>query len=446
MLGAIGLDDAEESAYRALVALGSAGVVELAERLTLAQEEAVRTLRGLERRGLAARSPARPGQWVAAPPGVALGALLNRHRRELERAERAAALLDKEYRTGSPAAHPALEVVTGEGPVAERFAQLRWGAAEEVCALVAGAVPAPWPPVGDGVVRRVVVERCALPAGPADGPGAGPGLRVAERLPSDLVIADRALAIVPLTSGGAEPAALVVHAGGLLDALMSLFEAVWAAAVPLRPGGATAACPADVPPDAPPDLPDAGHGPDGTDLAILSLLLAGLTDASAARQLELGLRTVQRRVKRLMDLVGVTTRLQLGWHAYERGWVSRPERPRPSGTPVPGASGGPLADAPGPGYGRGTVRTGTPGRTRRADDRLPGGAPRYDGGHRRDRGPQPGRPAGPDAGHAPGPGAGADWLGARTAPASSPSDGTTAPAERISTRPADSGAPGEPSA
>lgn len=48
-----------------------------------------------------------------------------------------------------------------------------------------------------------------------------------------------------------------------------------------------------------------------------------MTDASVAKQLDLGLRTVQRRVKGLMELAGVTTRLQLGWHAYEKGWVSR---------------------------------------------------------------------------------------------------------------------------
>ena len=64
-------------------------------------------------------------------------------------------------------------------------------------------------------------------------------------------------------------------------------------------------------------------GPDATDLEVLSLLLAGLTDASVAKQLGLGLRTVQRRVRRLMELTGVTTRLQLGRHACERGWVSR---------------------------------------------------------------------------------------------------------------------------
>jgi hypothetical protein len=27
-----------------------------------------------------------------------------------------------------------------------------------------------------------------------------------------------------------------------------------------------------------------------------------------------------------MELAEVTTRLQLGWHAYERGWVSRDQR------------------------------------------------------------------------------------------------------------------------
>ncbi|RDG35048.1 helix-turn-helix transcriptional regulator, partial [Streptomyces corynorhini] len=64
-------------------------------------------------------------------------------------------------------------------------------------------------------------------------------------------------------------------------------------------------------------------GPDATDLEILSLLLAGMTDARVAKQLDLGLRTVQRRVRGLMELSGVTTRLQLGWHAYEKDWVAR---------------------------------------------------------------------------------------------------------------------------
>ncbi|GGU86563.1 hypothetical protein GCM10010260_19610 [Streptomyces filipinensis] len=71
------------------------------------------------------------------------------------------------------------------------------------------------------------------------------------------------------------------------------------------------------------DRPATSAGPDATGLEVLSLLLAGLTDASVAEQLDLGLRTVQRRMRRLMELAGVATRLRLGWHAYERGWMTR---------------------------------------------------------------------------------------------------------------------------
>ncbi|GGS67938.1 hypothetical protein GCM10010206_32990 [Streptomyces cinerochromogenes] len=53
----------------------------------------------------------------------------------------------------------------------------------------------------------------------------------------------------------------------------------------------------------------------------------GPTPHGRTEQLDLGLRTVQRRVRRLMELARVTTRLQLGWHARELGWVSR-EDPR----------------------------------------------------------------------------------------------------------------------
>lgn len=69
MLAAIGLDERHEAAYRALVAVGVAEVPELAHRLALDEAEAARVLRRLEQHGLAARSTAAAGRWVAAPPG-----------------------------------------------------------------------------------------------------------------------------------------------------------------------------------------------------------------------------------------------------------------------------------------------------------------------------------------------------------------------------------------
>ncbi|KOV69340.1 helix-turn-helix transcriptional regulator [Streptomyces sp. MMG1121] len=326
MLAAIGLDDTHEAAYRALVSVGAAEVSDLARRLTLGEPDTERALRRLERQGLAAQSPARPGRWVAAPPGVALGALLTQQRHELEKAELAAALLSEEYRAAAaePAVHDLVEVVTGASAVAQRFLQLQLGAADEVCALVTASpvvVPgmeneAEEQAAGRGVRYRVVVERAVLDLPHAlteltAALGRDERVRAVDRVPTKLVVADRSLAMVPLTSTTAEPAALVVHASGLLELLCGLFESVWREALPLRLGGASGVAE---------ERPD---GPDGTDLEVLSLLLAGLTDASVAKQLDLGLRTVQRRVRRLMELAGVTTRLQLGWHAYERGWVTR---------------------------------------------------------------------------------------------------------------------------
>lgn len=328
MLGAIGLDGRQESAYRALIAVGAAEVSDLAHRLGLPESETERALRRLEQQGLAAQSSARTGRWVAAPPGVALGALLTQQRHELEQAELAAALLAEEYRSDAaePAVHDLVEVVTGASAVAHRFHQLQLGATSEVCALVTGKPIAVSGMENEseeqaatrGVSFRVVIERevLALPSGILELSAAlsrDEQCRVVDRVPTKLVVADASLAMVPLTGRGAEPAALVVHASGLLESLMGLFEAVWRDAMPLRLGESGWAHEDPV-------------GPDPTDLEILSLLLAGLTDASVAKQLELGLRTVQRRVKGLMELTGVSTRLQLGWHAYERGWVARTPR------------------------------------------------------------------------------------------------------------------------
>ncbi|MFH9551574.1 helix-turn-helix domain-containing protein [Streptomyces sp. NPDC017435] len=325
MLGAIGLDETHESAYRALVSVGAAEVPDLARRLALGEHDTERALRRLERHGLAAQSSGRPGRWVAAPPGVALGALLTQQRHELEKAELAAALLAEEYRAAAaePAVHDLVEVVTGAAAVAQRFLQIQLGASEEVCALVTGTPVAVTGGENDaeeraaarGVRYRVVLERAVLdqPDGLSEltaALGRDEQVRVVDRVPTKLVVADRSLALVPLSGRSAEPAALVVHASGLLELLTGLFESVWREALPLRLGTAGVA-------------EQAPDGPDAADLEILSLLLAGMTDASAAKQLDLGLRTVQRRVKRLMELTGVTTRLQLGWHAHERGWVAR---------------------------------------------------------------------------------------------------------------------------
>ncbi|MGW4996073.1 helix-turn-helix transcriptional regulator [Streptomyces hydrogenans] len=331
MLGALGLDDTQEAVYRVLVRLGGADPAGLGQRLGIGEAAAAAALGRLEERGLASRPHAGAVRWVPAPPGVALGALLTRQRQVLDGVGRTAALLADAYRSeaAEPAVHDLVEVVTGASAVAHRFLQLQMGAVEELCVLVTGAPVAVAPtenPVEDaavarGVAYRVVLEReaLALPGQLTEltlGLGRRQEVRLAEKVPTKLVVADRALAMVALGGHGAEPSALVIHASGVLDLLMNVFERVWRGALPVqldRGGELVEGEPA---------------GPDATDLRILALLLLGMTDASIGKQLGLGLRTVKRRVKGLMYLADATTRIQLGWRAYELGWIAgRPTAP-----------------------------------------------------------------------------------------------------------------------
>lgn len=330
MLELFGLNERAEHVYRTLLTLGAATQSTLAERLSLPLPLVQNALAGLEANGLAALSAALGDHYVAAPPTIALAPALSQRRHELHEAERAVEALAEEYRrTGSTANGVAdlVEVVSGVSAVRHRFEQIQLGAEQELLALVTDPPVAVRPEenvvesvvVGRGVAHRTVLSRDSLAEGQvmeqmALALGRGQQVRVAESVPTKMIIADRGLAMVPLRALRApgEPAALLVRAPGLLEAMVGLFELCWLQAVPVR-FSSDGRLPVD----------ELGDQPDRTDLQILSLLLAGLTDASVAKQLDLGLRTVQRRVQRLMMLTGVTTRMQLGWHAYEKGWVAR---------------------------------------------------------------------------------------------------------------------------
>ena len=328
MLDFFGLDDEVESVYRALVGYGASSVAQLAERLGLDTGSVAATVTALERQGLVAPVPELPGRYRAAPPAIALGALLSERRYELKQAELAVESLTQEYRrnTTGAALRDLVEVVTGVDAVRHRFDQLQLGAEQEMLALVTDVPVAVQGVDNDvepvavsrGVNYRVVLERSALEAQGgslilSEALARGEQVRIVDKVPTKLLLADRSVAMLPLAPLGApgEPAAMVIRAGGVLEAMLGLFESVWAQGLPIR-------------------LTDSGEvrteeaqQPDAVDLQVLSLLLVGMTDVSVAKQLDLGLRTVQRRVKRLMDIAGLTTRMQLGWHAYERGWVVR---------------------------------------------------------------------------------------------------------------------------
>ena len=327
MLDVLGLDDSEELAYRALVEVPSYDAVELAGRLSCHPVEAARALVALETIGLAARSSSGTDRYVASPPSVALAALAVQREEELRRAQREIESLAEVYRGTDTerSISDVVDVVRGANAVGQRFAQLQMSAREEVLGFVKAEI-AVVPPednkeedaaVTRGVRYRVVIERSAFDrpgffAAASDSLNAGEEVRVVQELPLRLLIVDRRIALVPLLSGpGGAIGALIVHSSGMLDALIALFDRVWRDGLPLVLGTDGSDDMVEGPSDGLPVL----------DAKILGLLLAGLTDQAVANQLNLSMRTVQRRVRALMDLVSADTRLQLGFHAARRGWI-----------------------------------------------------------------------------------------------------------------------------
>jgi hypothetical protein len=138
-------------------------------------------------------------------------------------------------------------VVTGVVLIAKRLAQLQRSADQDVRALVTARVDAVArrdnPDEDEGVRRgvryMVVIERAIFEQQGAgdDMVGAvkaGEDVRVVEKVPIKMLIADQQLAMVPMDSAGDAPAELLVHRSGLLDALLALFDTVWEKARPLR--------------------------------------------------------------------------------------------------------------------------------------------------------------------------------------------------------------------
>jgi sugar-specific transcriptional regulator TrmB len=321
VLTSLGLDADAERVYRALVACGSASAGELAATTAITPAGVAAAL---DRLASLALISSYGTEHVASPPAVALGQLVRDRRDELRQAELDLVLLAEAHRStmGNRYAADVLEVITGADAVRHRFLQVQQSAKSDLRAFVL-----PNPTVVEasehneevhalnrGIRYRVVLDRRVL-----TGPGmaqqaaatvaAGEQVHVADSLPLKMVIADRDLALLPLAPDGAGMSALLVHASGLLEALVALFEAVWERSYPLWTisGG---------------DVEERPTGEvDDLDRHILALLLAGLTDQAVAGQLGVSLRTVQRRIRALMELAGVQTRIQLGWAAARKEWA-----------------------------------------------------------------------------------------------------------------------------
>ncbi|MFG2591384.1 TrmB family transcriptional regulator [Streptomyces sp. NPDC048438] len=329
MLDVLGLEPDDERVYRALLGRPNCTATLLSDLLEVPQVHVDRALCHLVGWGLVISSA--DEQFTAAPPAMALGALITQRRDGLRVAEQALVTFAEEHRaamTGSSISD-LIEVVTGVDAIRHRFLQVQQAARRQVRSFITAPFVAVPPDensaepmaIGRGVHFRAVLDRAVL-AEPGIVTDAieslrmGVELRVADQLPMKLVLADADLGLVPLAvTPAGEPGAVLLHRSGLLDALDALFETVWRAAHPLELSGFGREADATVEVGA--------EGPTDLDRRILALLLAGLTDPTAATQLGVSPRTLHRRLRRLMDIAGVRTRMQLGGHAVRHGWVEQ---------------------------------------------------------------------------------------------------------------------------
>ncbi|WP_433173547.1 helix-turn-helix domain-containing protein [Actinoallomurus sp. CA-150999] len=321
MLTDLGGTPDEDAAYRYLITVPSATAATIATELDRPVPAVTVALAALARRGLVTSAGADPVRHVAAPPTIAGQVLLNQQREALVRAEAGLAELVKAYRQGSAlrAVTEVVEVIKEPDAVRQRVTGMLRGARREMLALVAPPFLAitvddedAQIPVRVSGANRTVYDRRIF-----ETPGALESARtyahaedewrVHDRVPMKLIIVDRELAVLSTVyAETGPPGTMLVHRSTLLEALLGFYELIWSQSVPLSLG--LAVTPADSP------LSD-------EERLVLSLLLTGMTDQAIAVHLGVGHRSVQRTVRRLMDLAEVGTRIQLGWHAHRYGWL-----------------------------------------------------------------------------------------------------------------------------
>ncbi|MBB4898558.1 helix-turn-helix transcriptional regulator [Streptomyces griseomycini] len=326
MLQRLGLDRLTHSVYRQLITGRHRGVDELADHLGVFADEVHLALERLRKLDLLRPSGDPLGELV--DPRLALKALLLRQMsgiedrlREFEADRTAVMTLIDRYTESRPGGWaPGFECVVGRAAVTDRLCELsRVAETEWLAFLPDGAPSVSWlEPLQElqckvldrGVANRAVTTdsirgdtRLALRAVWEGEPGSG--VRTVPSLPVHLLLVDRSLALLPTDPHDPWHRVVQITAPGAVEALNSLFERVWEAAVPLGSSG--------------PGLDE--HGLSSREKELLRLLARGLNDEAIRRRLGVSLRTVRRIVADLCARLGAASRFEAGYQAAKRGWI-----------------------------------------------------------------------------------------------------------------------------
>ena len=308
---AAGVDPFDESVYRLALTRNVVGPPEIAGELRCTRERAARSLDRLQEHGLVVRLAGRQRRYTAVDPLVAVEALVRARTNALNQIRAAVTDLSRLFVTAQADGAEQIEVVHGSEAMSGWFVRLQQEAHEEVVGL--DRPPYAQGPgntaetlaLARGVRYRGVYAPDALEAaGLAEIQNLirhGEQARVLPGLRVKLAVADRRLALLPLSFDMGDLRAVVVRPSALLDALVDFFELCWRQAVPLYGDSAG-------------ELGD-------EDRSLVALLAAGLKDDAIARRLGWSPRTMRRRMSALQDRFGTTSRFQAGVIAARRGWL-----------------------------------------------------------------------------------------------------------------------------
>ncbi|OLF12870.1 hypothetical protein BLA60_06290 [Actinophytocola xinjiangensis] len=329
MLDLLDLTPHDQAVYETLIDGPAMTHAELAATVT-ANVEVPSVMASLEARGLVSRIPGTPARFAAVAPEIALEALFLERERRLKQARGYVRQLSARFQR-SDTRDPAelVEIVSGRLAIRQRSEQLQGSARDQFrgvdkppytvdtvdATVVEDTVEARM--LRTGIRYRVIYDTAGLESFHQLRPDLEAGMalgeeaRVLTNTPTKLIIIDDRIAMIPLEPASASLVSMiVVHPSGLLDALCSLFEDLWRRALPLALPQARTGTGAS--PDEPTD----------EELRLLNLLATGITDDAIAKHLGVSHRTVQRRLRALLDRLDAETRFQAGLQANRRGWLS----------------------------------------------------------------------------------------------------------------------------
>lgn len=308
MLEVFGVDAECEQLYSRLLALGPTQIENLADSAQLSRIET--QLSVLQDAGLVVRDPR--NYWQPVPLPDALRGLRAQRLAELDALVASATAAQNRLMAASDDGTNGLRSIFGQAALQSSMNEISSNAGFEICGFDKPPYVTSRPPTIEWLEMNSA-EYQALQRGVCIRSVYHPGFdenRLAEMaifhnqgehartgdVPMKLYIVDASVALIPAPASYAldqEPRATLVQHPIMVEALQSLFDAVWNRSLPI-------------------DTTSEGvYGDPRRDL-LVSLLMSGATDVAIANQLRVTERSVRRWISSLMSELDVQTRLQLG--------------------------------------------------------------------------------------------------------------------------------------